>query len=465
MASANQSPGRQPISPEKRRRLQQMFEHGSRAGAGGNYDYATELFGQCVLGDPGNKLYAQSLLGNLQKKYNNNKKGSKLAAITGAGQRGMLKKAQVQKDWPGVIRAGLELLKLNPWDVNALTGMAAACESSENDDTQVVYLRGALEADIKNIDVNRLLARALGRQAQFDQAILCWKRVQQAAPQDEEALRAIADLTVERTIKHGGYEEAESSTEVRADRDDDALEAGVATPERQLEKLIAKDPADVSNYLRLAELHLHKERVAEGEEVLQRAIAVSPGDFNLRERLEDLQLRRQREQLDIAKKRAESERTAESIDLYKRMKAELNLAELEVYRNRSDRYPSNLIYRYELALRLQRAGNFNEAIKQYQEARQDPQRKGLVMLALGECFLQIKQYKLAMRNLEAAVQEIPERELEAKKRALYQAGALAMALKEWGPAENYLTELAGLDYGYKDVSERLDKIGQLRDKG
>ena len=125
MASANSPPpGRQPISPEKRRRLQQMFEPGSRAAAQGNFDYAADLFIQCVLGDPGNKLYIQSLLGTLQKKYNNNKKGSKLAVISGAGQRGALKKAQMQKDSQGVLKAGLELLKLNPWDVAA--GVLAA---------------------------------------------------------------------------------------------------------------------------------------------------------------------------------------------------------------------------------------------------------------------------------------------------------------------------------------------------
>jgi hypothetical protein len=32
-------------------------------------------------------------------------------------------------------------------------------------------------------------------------------------------------------------------------------------------------------------------------------------------------------------------------------------------------------------------------------------------------------------------------------------------------AEKYLTELASRDFGYKDVSERLDKIRKMRDGG
>ena len=87
------------------------------------------------------------------------------------------------------------------------------------------------------------------------------------------------------------------------------------------------------------------------------------------------------------------------------------------------------------------------------------------MLALGQCFYQIKQHKLAMANLEEAAREIPEKDLESKKLALYWAGALAQALKDLGKAENLFTELAGYDFGYKDVSERLDKIAELRDKG
>ncbi len=48
--------------PAKRRRLQQLFEHGSNAAKQNNYDYASTLFGQCVAGDPGNSIYARKYL-------------------------------------------------------------------------------------------------------------------------------------------------------------------------------------------------------------------------------------------------------------------------------------------------------------------------------------------------------------------------------------------------------------------
>ena len=42
-------------------------------------------------------------------------------------------------------------------------------------------------------------------------------------------------------------------------------------------------------------------------------------------------------------------------------------------------------------------------------------------------------------------------------------GVLSTGLKQWKEAETYLSDLAGLDYGYKDVAERLDKLSSIRD--
>ena len=66
---------------------------------------------------------------------------------------------------------------------------------------------------------------------------------------------------------------------------------------------------------------------------LAKALQVSGGDVNIRERLEDVQLRRGRQQLMIAEKKAQSEKTEEALALYKTMKADAaapQLAEMHV---------------------------------------------------------------------------------------------------------------------------------------
>jgi tetratricopeptide (TPR) repeat protein len=234
----------------------------------------------------------------------------------------------------------------------------------------------------------------------------------------------------------------------------------------------------LSNYISLSELHSREERFKEATEVLAKALEVSGGEISVRERLEDMQLRRSRQQLQIAEKKAAKEKTPESLELVKRMKAELNASETEYYRQRADRYPNNSGHKFELGLRLKRAGQYAEAINSFQRAGDDPKRKAGVHLELGECFQYIKQYKLAMTNYLAALEHISARDVDQRKLALYRAGKLALGLgekytaagdeqgkEEIKRAETFLNELAGMEFGYKDVPQLLDKISKIGHKG
>jgi tetratricopeptide (TPR) repeat protein len=469
MATDSANSGEQKgIAPALRRRLQAQFEAGSQKANRGEFDYATDMFAACVTGDPANQIYLQAFLGNLWKKYGDNKKGAAMAAVKGVGIKGSIKKSEMQKDWPGVIKNGLEMLKLNPWDVGALTAMAAACEKLEFDENRVQLLQSAWRGNPTDPEVNRLCGRAMRDQGKYDEAMAHFRRVVQAKPGDEEAMQALRSIDAERAIKKGGFEDAQSSTDVMADkqlqRDRQGGGGGVQlTPEQQLERHLTKNPADVPKYLELANLHVQNQNLADAEKVLVRALEASGGELQIRERLEDLQLRRAREAVETAKKQAEAERTPQAIELYKQMKLELNNRELEFYRGHVQRYPSQHGYKYELAARMMKAGMHREAIPLLQEAQQDPKRKAEVLVALGECFCQIKQYKLGMQNFETALEHISAREMEMRKQTLLNASKVALlALKDIDKADKYASELAALDFGYKDVGKILEQIAAAR---
>ena len=84
---------------------------------------------------------------------------------------------------------------------------------------------------------------------------------------------------------------------------------------------------------------------------------------------------------------------------------------------------------------------------------------------MGESFQYIKQFKLALASYESAVEAADSSEPDTKKLALYRAGVLALELNDREKAEKHLTQLAAIDFGYRDVAERLDKIAELRHKG
>src|SRR3954463_16808835 len=85
--------GPTPLTASVRHRLQKTFERARQCTEKADYDYANTLFAQCVAEDPANIVYLQAFLGNLHKKYGNNKKGAKLAALKIKSHRSALNKA------------------------------------------------------------------------------------------------------------------------------------------------------------------------------------------------------------------------------------------------------------------------------------------------------------------------------------------------------------------------------------
>jgi tetratricopeptide (TPR) repeat protein len=345
-------------------------------------------------------------------------------------------------------------------------------------------LRWALDLDVKDPVVNRRAGLALARLGQFDQAISCWRRVEQAKPGDQEASKAISQLSVEQTIQKGGYNEellrrgesnvsdlemavrssmARGRKDVHTEANSTARSAATETP--LLEQIQSK-PAEIENYLELAKLFASQQRLREAEQILTQALAVTGGgDMNVRELLEEAQLQRVHQQVDIANRRAEQEKTPETAELAKRMAAQANQVEMEIYAARVAREPGNLMLQFELGLRAKRAGKFKEAIQAFQAARDDTRQRASVQLHLGESFQHIRQFKLALSSYEAAVAAANTAEPDVHKLALYRAGVLAAELNDVDRAEKYLTQLAAIDFGYRDVADRLDKLAALRDSG
>jgi tetratricopeptide (TPR) repeat protein len=448
-----------PISPAKRKRLQQAFEAANTQMRQENYDYASDMFTQCVLGDPANPVYVQSFLGNLRQKYNNNKKGDNLAFFKVVGSRGMVKKAQMQKDWLAVLKSGVDVLKSNPWHVGTLKAMAAACQELGFGESQLHFLKMALERSLNDLDVNRLCARALKDRKMFDQAIACWHRVEKVRPGDEEAQRAISSLAVEKTISDGQY----GSHAARAKLGEGAAGDGAdLTPEQRLERDIRRNPKDIQKYIDLAELHTRDEQFVKAAEVYARAIQLDQSNLDLMERCEDVQMREVRKHLAAAEKAHRESGREPDRERFETLKRQVFEKELELAKNRVERYPNNLQFKFQLAERYKILGQYSEAIAEYQAARNDPKYRGLCLLALGQCFTKIKKYRLAMRHFEDAIQEIPERDADNRKKAYYLAGKLAVAMRDVENGERHLTSLAALDFSYRDVAVLLDKIADIR---
>ena len=459
------SPSSALLSPAERARLLQCFQAGTK-NLTANADYAIEMFSACVIGDPGNAVYLQAFLGTLRKKHPPKKSGG-LASLFGGSKGGGVRKLVGAGQSKEAIKQGVDILKGNPYDTGVLMAMSEACAQMDFLGTRQVYLKNALDAAPADIEVNRLCARFAAEIGEFDQAIACWVRIGKVKSHSEEAEKEIARLQVEKTIAAGQGMTGRPAP--GGGKGGDASKAAAPAPERsraaELRRAIKENPAEIDPYLELADLLEKEATVEEAHGVLTQALAASGNDIRVREHLEDRQLRWGRQKVIVAEKRLESADTAENRTALERLRGAQVKQEIEVYAARAARYPENPTWKYELALRLKLAGNFTEAIKQFQEVQGDSRRRGAVALELGECFQKIKQYQLAMQNYVAAVESLPpDREPELRKRALYRAGVLASGLEDLDAARKYLSMLAGIDFGYRDVAQRLDKLASGKDK-
>ena len=142
--------------------MDRLYEAAQKKASGlkPNYDYASELLAQCVIGNPGNDIFVKAYMENLQKKYNHNRTGAALAQLKERGARSAVKKALANEQWDEVIKNGVKVLAVNPWDMHALTAMAQAARKSGDFECEMYYLKTALTANPKDPTVNRLCAIA-----------------------------------------------------------------------------------------------------------------------------------------------------------------------------------------------------------------------------------------------------------------------------------------------------------------
>ncbi|MDR3233170.1 MAG: tetratricopeptide repeat protein [Planctomycetaceae bacterium] len=447
-------------------RLQQLFTCGNEQMTKGNYEYADNIyFSECVLGDPGNPLYFKTFLANLRKKYGDKKRkggnslltrGKKAAVSTSLSLRG----SEPQQRF----KAGIEALRHNPWDVQALLETGDTCEKLKHFDVAVEYYRTAVETEPDNIEANTVCASALKNIADYEGALACVNRVLKVRPTDHDILLLRQELTVDMTIHRGKYRSGDAghikdAAAAAIPDDEDAMGRHLTVPQ-QIERRIKRHPADLANYLELAQYYYQISDLTNVEEVLTRAVKISENEPSFVERLLDAQKRRLQQEVVELKTLYEQEKS-ESVKetfLVKRNEYEAKKRELTIHRIEMN--PNHSGYRYDYGLLLIKDGKIKEAITEFQTAKAETAVAGDCLFALGQCFQLIKQYKLAMTHYREAVEKLEAG--ESKKKALYQTVKLAAALKDYETAEKYGHQLAAMDYGFRDIAALLNQIAEWK---
>lgn len=494
-------PNLPPVTAEQRRVAVGKFERANQVIATWNFDYGIHLLMDCCKIDPANLLYRQKLRATEKVKYRNNMRGSLFAKLTSWPIRARMKTALRARDYLKVLEHGERILMRNPWDVGAQMDMAEAAEMLGLLDLAVWTLEQARQKQPLDVHLNRALAHLYEKRGNFTQAIALWGVVRKVKPADAEAQQKIKNLAADDTIARGQYqavirsnsEQTEEEPETESPRPkkgstDEAPalgwqgEAGTPAPptkkptaapaasaalpvadrlEREAAPLRARlkdDPTNPYLYLQLAAVFRRGDDLDKARAVLREGLGPTGNDFELSVQLADLDIEPFRRNLAIAEEKLKAAPdNAELRRLRTRLRKEINTRELDIYRQKADRYPTEMSHRYEVGTRLLQLGQIDEAIHELQASRNDPRSKWQSLTALGQCFKARNNWRLAERNYEEALKSLPAGEVNRRKEILYELAVGCAESNDLNKAIDMATELANIDFSYRDIGRLLDE--------
>jgi tetratricopeptide (TPR) repeat protein len=482
-----------PPNPEHRRVAAGQFERANQVIATGHYDYGIRLLLSCCKLDPANLIYRQALRRTEKAKFGNNLRGSWHARWTTWGGKARVKASLGARDYLGVLEHGEKVLTRNPWDVRVQMDMAAAADSLGLLDVAVWCLEQARQKTARDTSLNRALARLYEKRGNFAQAMALWQIIQADNPADLEGQHKIKDLAAHDTIARGRYDPAQPGGGIAADgsglRRGQPAPAATPVPDTGPPTVGARAPSDpavkgttgssadhrvarevalirtrleadntnVNAYLQLAAVYRRVNLLDKARAVLNEGLEPTANSFELALELSDLDIEPFRQNLLITEEKLRDTPDDEELRRIRlRLRKEVNTRELEYYRTKAERFPTELGLRFEVGVRLLRAGQYDEAIQMLQASRSDPRVRWQSMLWLGHCFKARNNWRLAQRNFEEALQTLPVGETAARKDLLF---LLAQGFADEGDLARAIDmghELANLDFSYRDIGRLLD---------
>lgn len=291
-------------------------------------------------------------------------------------------------------------------------------------------------------------------------ALSNWRR---RYPRDNDAESRLRDLSTKLTITRGKYKDGESFRESVADneaqKDLHDRQQSIQSTDR-IEQLVLKaqtelreKPDDPGVLNRLVELLSRQEK----DEPEKQAMAVlmdnfkRTGDYRRKMQADDIRMRQLARRARIAQKSGNEEATREAVQ------ASLKY-DLAVYRERVDKYPTDYRYKFEYAVRLFRAGRYDDAIPLFQAARTDPKNRAACGMNLGRCFYHKKYYSQAISTLKAELDSYEFTDDDLAKSMLYWLGRSQEDAGDAAAARETYGRIVQMDYNYKDVRDRLDAL-------
>ena len=305
----------------------------------------------------------------------------------------------------------------------------------------------------------------------FDMAVKACKYALQLRPEDSALQDELRDLSAQLTMQKGRYgQEVKFTDSIRDKKSQEKLYSSKKLIDtdnfrqqalEEAKKEVIKNPNSPASVLKLAQTLFDMNTRTSCEQavkVLRDAYSRSR-DFNFKKKEGEfilkrlsLEARQTKKQLDADPDNPQLKRN------YQIAQNKVNKAQMQHYKAMVAQYPTDYAMKYDLAMCYLKEKKYDEAIPLLQSAQKDPRKKNLAMNQTGLCFFLKGWYADAIDIFNQALDACEVKDSETAKEIRYN---LARSYEEDGNHENALDmyrKLAQLDYGFKDVRDRVDNL-------
>ncbi len=458
------------------RKANTFFDYGDTAADSKNFDYAVECYIGGLRHNP-DMLERHEKLHDIAKRRNVN--GGKPMKAKAIGPSAVDKMLRAEKNWA--------------CDWNNVQHMADMIDAAVEADLRegeeatlgdiakwVAALALQYNANPNTKPNRRVYLRIVDAMEKVNGFELALQAAQRALMlREDDTLRArIKDLTAQRYTHESASNSAEggSRKNLKNAGEQEAIQAGLDTSGTKTDQLIAamreqyeEAPEDIDRLQKLVDALTRAETIEHEQEAVELLLQAheQTGQYRYKVKAGDVKLKGINRALRSLNEKAKAGDEKAAAMLQEGLKKRLAF-ELKEYTERAQNYPTDLKLKFELAKRQFQAGQFDDAIGNFQEATREPKSRSAAHLFLGRCFVKKQWMDEAMSTVEKGLEKHAEPDDAIGKEMRYDLMMIKMEIaKEKRDAElakqsqDLASELLQTDINYKDIRKKMDEVKSL----
>lgn len=450
------------------RRARDLYNKALAALERNNLDYAIEMFTQTLAIEPNFTKARQFLRAAQIKSVESSGKFKQMIATARVTPLLGKAKMSINKNPVEAMTLAEQALNDDPKNGQALSILAEAAEAANFPETAAQTLETYTKLSPKDTKALHRLARSYSAMEKHDLEKEIYERLLQMNPNDFEAQQGLKDATAHSAMAGGGWEEASSYRDVMKDKEEAvALEqqSRVVRADDMVENLIqealAKSRQEPDNPLHkreLGKLYAQKGNYEQALSYLEALFSAEAGsDPTLEKEINDIKAKMITAKITEKKSQLAADPGSAAI---KEDIARLDLEHSQLLMRDAEhlveKYPNDLMYRYDLGALYMKTGNVQGAIEQFQKSVGQPQRRVASLNYLGQCFQHEGLHDLAIDQYVRAIEDLPMMD-NLKKEITYNLASAYDAIGETEKAVAEFKKIAAVDFSYRDVRQKITR--------